>query len=114
MTMDELMARFVTNIERKECKDRFKSEKRILTTRICDIDNEVIADSVQKSVKALKDLLSQNTIYQQRQPNSENQLYLKLMERAQENNKINLINILSFKLHHLVFSPKPRHLKATF
>jgi len=30
VTMDELMARFVTNMERNELKDKFKSQKSIL------------------------------------------------------------------------------------
>ena len=62
VTMDELMARFVTNIERRECKDRFKSEKRILTRQLDEVNDEVIMESVKKSIKALKDLLSHNTI----------------------------------------------------
>lgn len=30
VTMDELMARFVTNMERNECKNRFKDTKNVL------------------------------------------------------------------------------------
>lgn len=30
VTMDELMARFVTNMERNECKTRFKEDKKVL------------------------------------------------------------------------------------
>jgi hypothetical protein len=62
VTMDELMARFVTNIERRECKDRFKAEKRILTSQYDELNDEVIMESVRKSLCALKDLLSHNTI----------------------------------------------------
>ena len=29
VTMDELMARFVTNMERSECKDQFKAHKKV-------------------------------------------------------------------------------------
>ena len=30
VTMDELMARFVTNMERNECKQRFQEDKQLL------------------------------------------------------------------------------------
>jgi hypothetical protein len=81
--MDELMARFVTNIQRNECKERFNAEKTLLfEDQYNDIDNMMIEDSVVKSMQALKDLLGNNTIEMERQPNSENNLYLKLMERA--------------------------------
>jgi len=69
--MDELMARFVTNIQRNECKERFNAEKTLLfEDQYNDIDNMMIEDSVVKSMQALKDLLGNNTIEMERQPNS--------------------------------------------
>jgi hypothetical protein len=47
VTMDELMARFVTNIERNECKNRFRDDKRVLYSKnLADIPHESIEDSV--------------------------------------------------------------------
>lgn len=65
---------------------------------------------MQHSFNALKDLLSSNTIEMERQPNSENHLYLKLMERAQEQNRFNLLNIVSSKTYHNIKTGKPKHL----
>jgi hypothetical protein len=45
------------------------------------VDKEDIEDSVMGSMIALKDLLGSNTIDMERQPNSENKLYLSLIER---------------------------------
>jgi hypothetical protein len=63
------------------------------------------------SFAALKDLLSSNTIDMERQPNSENCLYLRLMERAQEENRLSLINMKSSKVYEIVKTGKPSHLK---
>ena len=62
-------------------------------------------------MNALKDLLSNNTIDMERQPNTENQLYLKLMERAQEENRLALINMISYKKNYIIHTEKPTHLK---
>lgn len=111
VTMDELMARFVTNIERNECKTRFRQDKKILSkSSLREVDPALIVSGVTNSFSSLKDLLGNNTIYMERQPNSENHLYLKLMERAQEENKLSLINMLSSKLCHLIKARKPSHL----
>ena len=86
VTMDELMARFVTNMERQNCKDRFKSNKSALMgSSLKHIDREVIENSVEQSILALKDLIGSNSIDMERQPNSENKLYLSIIERVQEN-----------------------------
>jgi len=66
---------------------------------------------VTQSVSALKDLLSNNTIHMERQPNTENRLYLKLMEEAQERNRLNLINMVSFKDCYVIKTEKPEHLR---
>ena len=111
VTMDELMARFVTNMERNDCKERFREEKKILTGQsLCGLGFDQIEDGVRLSFGALKDLLSNNTIDMERMPNSENNLYLKLMERAQEENKLTLMNIRTSKICNLVKTKKPDHL----
>ena len=47
VTMDELMARFVTNIERDDCKNRFREDKRLLYSKnLSDIPHEKIEESV--------------------------------------------------------------------
>ena len=71
------------------------------------MDSDLIRKSLKDSMAALKDLLSNNTIEMERQPNCENNLYLKLMEKAQEQNQLKLINLLSSKLHHLIKTRKP-------
>ena len=71
------------------------------------MDSDEIRKSLKDSMAALKDLLSNNTIEMERQPNCENNLYLKLMEKAQEQNQLKLINLLSSKLHHLIKTRKP-------
>ena len=45
------------------------------------VDREDIEDSLGGSMNALKDLLGSNTIDMERQPNSENKLYLSIIER---------------------------------
>jgi len=80
--MDELMARFVTNMERQDCKKRFKDEKKtLMQTELRSVPREEIEAHVEGSMLALKDLLSSNTIDMERQPNSENKLYLSILER---------------------------------
>lgn len=71
------------------------------------MDTDEIRKSLRDSMAALKELLSNNTIEMERQPNCENNLYLKLMEKAQEQNQLKLINLLSSKLHHLIKTRKP-------
>lgn len=111
VTMDELMARFVTNIERNECKARFRIDKQILNKAdLREVEPALIVAGVTKSLSSLKDLLSSNTIHMERQPNTENNLYLKLMERAQIENKLSLINLLSSKLCQIIKAKKPKHL----
>lgn len=112
VTMDELMARFVTNMERNECKGRFKNEKNVLFAKdYAAVEPMVIEEGVTNSLNALKDLLGNNTIEMERQPNSENLLYLKLMERAQNENNLSLVNMKSTTKYHLVKTKKPDHLK---
>lgn len=67
VTMDELMARFVTNMERQDCKNRFKDKKQILMLdNLKLVEREAIEDSVQESMEALRDLLGSNTIDMER------------------------------------------------
>ena len=56
--------------------------------------------------------MSSNTIEMERQRNSENNLYLKLMERVQEENGLKLIYMEDSKVYKLVKTPKPSHLLA--
>lgn len=113
VTMDELMARFVTNMERQNCKNRFKDKKQILMLdNLKLVEREVIEESVQNSMQALKDLLSCTTIDMERQPNTENKLYLSIIERIQEQEKLKLINMPSTKTCNVVRKAKPEHLGA--
>lgn len=66
------------------------------------VDVTDIENSVKHSFAALKNLLSNNTIEMERQSNSENHLYLKLMERAHEENNLKLINMVSSKQYQLI------------
>ena len=112
VTMDELMARFVTNMERADCQNRFKQEKaNLYKDSLLKMNAESIEENVVKSMNALRDLLANNTIDMERQPNTENQLYLKLMERAQDENRLSLINMISSKKNHVIHTKKPDHLK---
>ena len=112
VTMDELMARFVTNIQRNECKEQFNKEKQLLQVKdLSQVDPTEIEKSVQLSFAALKNLLSSNTMHMERQPNTENHLYLKLMERVQEENNLTLINLASSKTYNIVKTEKPNHLR---
>lgn len=83
VTMDELMARFVTNMERNDCKEQFRTHKVVVQKEnLAGVAHDRIEDSIINSMQALKDLLSNNTVDTERQPNSESNLYLKLMEKA--------------------------------
>jgi hypothetical protein len=63
VTIDELMARFVTNMERSDCKEKFRQERKPLqNATIAGLDSGKIEDSVIKSLNALKDLLRNNTV----------------------------------------------------
>jgi len=67
VTMDELMARFVTNMERNICKNRFKEECKVLSHQnLSDVEPAEIEKGVKLSFEALKDLLGSNTIHMER------------------------------------------------
>ena len=84
VTMDELMARFVTNMARNDLKDKLKVEKQIFfKENLCDLENQEIENGVHMSFSTMKDLLNNKPIDMDRQPNAENKLYLKLMEFAE-------------------------------
>ena len=71
--MDELMARFYTNLTRQEFKDEFKNQKKkLMQPDLKKIDREDIEGHVEASMQALKNLLSSITIDMERQPNTEN------------------------------------------
>ena len=60
---------------------------------------------------ALKGLMLTNTIDTERQPNSENHLYLKLMEKAKEHIDLSFIKMANSKVYNLIITDKPEHLK---
>lgn len=67
VTMDELMARFVTNMERQDCKKRFKDEKKtLMNADLRSVPKEEIEAHVEASMLALKDLLRCSTIDMER------------------------------------------------
>ena len=110
--MDELISCFVTNMEISDYQNRFKQEKaNLYKDSLLKMNAESIEENVVKSMNALRDLLANNTIDMERQPNTENQLYLKLMERAQDENRLSLINMISSKKNHVIHTKKPDHLK---
>lgn len=83
VTMDELMARFVTNMERNELKEKFKSQRSVLMKQnLCGLENKIIENGVKLSFTTMKHMLNNKPIDMERQPNVENKLYLKLMEFA--------------------------------
>jgi hypothetical protein len=112
VTMDELMARFVTQMERDECLKAFKKSKKLFkTNNFRDHPNQVIEQGVAESLLALKNLIQKNTIITERQPNSENSLYLKLMERLQRKDLFNVFPIANSNECRVERTPKPTHLK---
>jgi hypothetical protein len=71
--MDELMARFVTNIERDDCQRQFHAFRKVLeTSDLANVEQQQIESSVKQSLTAMKDLLNYNLIEMERQPNCEN------------------------------------------
>ena len=62
------------------------------------------------SMEALQNLLASNTIDMERQPNSENRLYLRLMEKIQLEENFRLINMQSTKKVNVMKKGKPAHL----
>jgi len=54
VTMDELMARFVTNMVRSECEERFQNDKQVLfKNSLSEVPNEQIEEGVCKSFSCL-------------------------------------------------------------
>lgn len=63
VTMDELMARFVTNMERTQCKAAYDDAKQILfNSDYSELEPIRIEQGVVDSFKALQALLLNNTI----------------------------------------------------
>jgi len=61
------MARFVTNMERQDCKKRFKDEKKtLMNADLRSVPKEEIEAHVEASMLALKDLLRCSTIDMER------------------------------------------------
>lgn len=111
VTMDELMARFVTNMERADCNSRFNEQLEVvMQDNLISTEREEVEEAVTQSIMALKDLLGVNTIDMERQPNSENKLYLSIIERIQEEEKFRLINMPSTKEANVIKTGKPAYL----
>jgi hypothetical protein len=82
-TMDELMGRFVLNIRRLNNQEEFELQRKLLDKPSLRHDSEdAITDSVQKCFQALDNLMKAPIMDANRQPNSENNLYLKLLTKA--------------------------------
>jgi len=97
--MDELMARFTTNIEREKNAQTFSQAQQFLwKNSLQQFSREQIEAGIEKTVSSMEKLLATNTITQQRMPNSENRLYLELVERVQEEQKFKLINVMDSKV----------------
>ncbi len=61
------MARFVTNMERSVCNNRFKDKNQVLfCENYSNLEPHQIEEGVKQSFTALKDLLSSNTIEMER------------------------------------------------
>jgi len=82
VTMDELMQRFVTNNKRQAIKDRFKEDKKILMERLDTKMPEELEVRIRNSFRALKYLVLSNQVDGERFKNSENKLFLKLLDKA--------------------------------
>ena len=67
VTMDELMARFVTQMERDECLKAFTNSKKLFkASNFRDHPNQVIERGVAESLLALNNLMQKNTIITER------------------------------------------------
>ena len=102
------MARFTTNIEREKNAQTFNQAQQFLwKNSLQQFSREQIEAGIEKTVSSMEKLLATNTITQQRMPNSENRLYLELVERVQEEQKFKLINVMDSKVCHRIVGPKP-------
>lgn len=102
------MARFTTNIARDQNEKIFNSSQKFLyEDSLIGLQNDKIEKGVSDTMLSMKELLSTNMIHMVRQPNSENRLYLNLLEKIQEEHNMKLINILSSKMCHLFKTNKP-------
>jgi hypothetical protein len=91
--MDELMGRFVLNIRRLNNQEEFELQRKLLDKPSLRHDSEdAITDSVQKCFQALDNLMKAPIMDANRQPNSENNLYLKLLTKASRVGWSNSIN----------------------
>ena len=82
-TMDELMGRFVLNIRRLNSKEEFEHQRKLLDKpSIRHATDEAIENSVKNCFQALDNLMQCPIVDANRQPNSENNLYLKLLAKA--------------------------------
>ena len=67
VTMDELMARFVTNMKRADCNARFSNQLEVvMQDNLISAERESVEEAVRESINALKELLNVNTIDMER------------------------------------------------
>lgn len=94
VTMDELMTRFLHNIHRNEYLDDLNENRQLLElTDLKSEHDEAISQGVEKSMKALANLINQPAIDTNRQPNQENNLYLKLLAKCTSQHKLEMIRM---------------------
>lgn len=55
------------------------------------VQNEIIEDSVQQSMTALRDLLNTKVVTEGRQANGENKIYLQCLEKSTKKNNLEVI-----------------------
>ena len=94
--MDELMSRFVLNIKRGENNDLFEEAKKTLTKKsLLNETEDKIIESVTESMQALGNLMDFPIVDQGREMNQENQMYLKLLEKATKSENLQIVKMLS-------------------
>jgi hypothetical protein len=76
--MDELMGRFVLNMKRNESLDILSQSRKILDKADLRLEqDDLIEEGVTNSMHALIQLMQTPLVDADRQPNTENKLYLK-------------------------------------
>ena len=83
MTMDELMARFVLNMERANKKEEFLThEGKFSNKNLLNLPGDTIEAAVTNSVKTLAALANSKFIDESREKTQENKIYLKCLAKS--------------------------------
>jgi hypothetical protein len=91
-TMDELMSRFVFNIERSGMKEQFEDARQLLAQpSLLEETDEDIKQSVKESLGALQDMMFQDMFSDTKLANTQNGLYLKQLAQATKEGNLQLI-----------------------